>query len=104
MDPNASSTLQLHPASSRLCALDEDCQLQIAPSATSSNPPEEQQQVGRLRRASNVVQTKLGLKKEKGEDVEPSMQKPLTPGGIPRDYTTNMVDVLDTVGKWSVRM
>jgi len=96
MNPNASSALQLQPTASRLCALDEDCQLQTAPSATSSESPEEQQP-GRLRRASNAFQAKIGLKKEKGKNTETNPQPPEALGEMPRDYTTSMVDVLDTL-------
>ncbi|KAF2800819.1 hypothetical protein K505DRAFT_263146 [Melanomma pulvis-pyrius CBS 109.77] len=91
------STLQLQPTSSRLPALDEDCQLDMAPSSASSVSSAPEEQPGRLRRASNAFQTKLGFKKEKdGKDVETG-EPPVAPAELPREYAANMVDVLDTL-------
>lgn len=98
------STLALQPTRSRLPALDETCQLDLtqAPSKTSSTSSNLQEQPGRLRRASNAFQTKLGFKKDKANENEKDLEAgapPVVQGQIPREYAANMVDVLDTLGK-----
>jgi hypothetical protein len=98
------STLALQPTRSRLPALDETCQLDLAqaPSKTSSTSSNPKEQPGRLRRASNAFQTKLGFKKDKANENEKDLEAGAPPVGqvqIPREYAANMVDVLDTLGK-----
>jgi hypothetical protein len=100
----AASAIALQPTTSRLPALDETCQLELAqaPSKTSSTSSSPKEQPSRLRRASNAFQTKLGLKKDKDngneKDVEAAVP-PVAQGQIPREYAANIVDVLDTLGK-----
>lgn len=98
------SNLALQPTSSRLPALDETCQLDLtqAQSKTSSTSSNTKEQPGRLRRASNAFQTKLGFKKDKANENEKDLEagaQPVAQGQIPREYAANMVDVLDTLGK-----
>jgi hypothetical protein len=115
--PSAQSlqAVAAEPSTTRLACVDEDGgELQVPTSTTgpaissSSSDEQNKQPTGRLRRASDAVKNVLGLKKEKNQedDVEAGAvpMRPTTPGFISplqdRDanYTSNMVDVLDTIG------
>lgn len=101
-DANASSHA-LRPTNSRLAVLDETCALEntaSAPtSASSTTQGDEKDQPGRLRRASQAIQSKLGLRKDKEDGVNfiPPTGTAVTPPDQYRDYNSNMVDVLDTI-------
>lgn len=97
----SASANQLSQSTSRLPALDETCALGEVPtnaSASSASTIPDEEQPGRLRRASLAFQSALGLKKES------SSTGPVDPTGTAvfnepqREYAANMVDVLDTVG------
>ena len=102
-DPNASINA-LQPTGSRLAVLDETCALENAPSNASSGSSttqgDQKDQPGRLRRASQAITSRFGLRKDNKE----------TPTVIPPtgtavqndqywDYNSEMVDVLDTIGE-----
>lgn len=103
-DPNASITA-LQPTSSRLAVLDETCALENAHSNSSSSSTtqgDQKDQPGRLRRASQAITSRLGLGKDNKEKETPTVIPP-TGTAVPPDqywdYNSDMVDVLDTIGK-----
>jgi hypothetical protein len=102
-NPN-NSTNALSQVPTRLAPLEEDVQLQPATSSSSSSSDgAAKAEPSRLKKVSSAVQTGFGLwgNKDKGKhDVEAD------PNAAPTkqtdqgwQYTSNMVDVLDTVGE-----
>lgn len=110
MTPNA-STNALSQSTARLPALDEECQLETVPTSASNHSeplPQKPTSPGRLRKVSSTLQNKLSFWKDKDPDTDVNLQKPppppppQQPPAAPYDpglnYTSNMVDVLDTLG------
>ena len=102
-DPNA-SIHALQPTSSRLAVLDETCALENTPSnassASSTTQGDQKDQPGRLRRASQAITSRLGLRKENkdGTNVIPPTGTAIQQDQY-WDYNSDMVDVLDTIGR-----
>ncbi|KAF2685663.1 hypothetical protein K458DRAFT_300387 [Lentithecium fluviatile CBS 122367] len=101
LNPNT-STNALSQSASRLPALEEEVQLE--PTATNSTSTSDSSapraEPSRLRKVSSAVQTRLGFWKDKGkeQDVEAgadTIPAPQMDQGW--QYSSNMVDVLDTV-------
>lgn len=100
-DPNASIN-NLQQTNSRLAVLDETCALDNAPSNSSSvsstTQGDQKDQPGRLRRASQAITSRLGLRKENKDETTTI---PPTGTAVPPeqywDYNSDMVDVLDTI-------
>lgn len=101
------STNALNPSTSRLPALEEEVQLEPinTQSSTSTDSDGPQTEPNRLAKATSAVSAKLGLfKSKKGKDDGKQVQGA---GDVPlagpadhswTNYSSNMVDVLDTVG------
>ena len=108
VDQNASTT-QLGRTQSGLQVLDETCALGQVPSNKSNGAASsdtQQEQPGRLRRASIALQSALGFKKDSGKDKEGQIGGTATePERLAdeqgRQFNDNMVDVLDTLGMLS---
>jgi hypothetical protein len=108
LNPNA-STNALQQTSSRLPALEEEVQLEPvatkASSSTASSTP--RTEPSRLKKVSSAVQARLGFGKDKNkakeQDVEAGVDA-LPPGAPDQgwQYSSNMVDVLDTVGMYAM--
>ncbi|PVI07047.1 hypothetical protein DM02DRAFT_609423 [Periconia macrospinosa] len=111
VNPSA-STNALRQSTTRLPALDEESQLENVPTTTSnrSEPlPAKKSQPGRLRKVSSALHSKLGFWRGKDPDAMADPEKSTLPSRpqqhqqtvVPFDpvlnYTSNMVDVLDTV-------
>jgi hypothetical protein len=101
------STNALQQSSSRLPALEEEVPLEHmnTGSTTSTESDGPRTEPNRLSRATSAVSAKLGFfKSKKGKDKEKDTQDapdfpPLAPGDRPwTNYSSNMVDVLDTLG------
>ncbi|KAF2175637.1 hypothetical protein K469DRAFT_743271 [Zopfia rhizophila CBS 207.26] len=93
------SNPQLTQTCSRLPALEEEC----APdnvSSISSDSSTTQEKPGWLRRGSLTLQSKLGIKKDKGKETEKNAgtdgAATVQPDQL-REYNASMVDVLDTL-------
>lgn len=112
-EPNVPVSQPQGPGS-RLPVLDETCALEhpqtntsVAGSSASSTTQQDESRPGRLRRASLAVKAKLGLKTDAEKDAEAGAvpSRPTTPtadSGLfagNRDYHSQMVDVLDTLGR-----
>ena len=96
---NGTSGAPLQPSTSRLAPLDENCALEHAPSNTSDpSSTTNQEQPGRLRKASIALLNKLSPKKEPDQAVGTDGAAAELPANPPREYAASMVDVLDTVG------
>ncbi|CAI6338470.1 unnamed protein product [Periconia digitata] len=111
-NPNASCNA-LRQSTTRLPALEEECQLENVPTTASnfSEPmPAKNSPPGRLRKVSSALQNKLSFWKDKEPDTTADLEKqppPITSQQPPQqlaapyqpglNYTSNMVDVLDTV-------
>lgn len=107
------STNALARSSSRLPALEEEVQLEPVNtgSTTSTEPDGPRTEPNALSRATSAVSAKLGFfRSKKGKEKEKELEDaddlpPSVPGERPwTNYSSNMVDVLDTVGTlaWSM--
>ncbi|KAF2252604.1 hypothetical protein BU26DRAFT_529623 [Trematosphaeria pertusa] len=99
LSPNA-STHQLSGSTSRLPALEEECQLEPvstgSTSTTESDTP--RPEPSRLRKVSSAIQTRLPFWKGKEKDEEgEKAPMPAAAAEPPMQYSSNMVDVLDTL-------
>lgn len=101
------STNALNQSSSRLPALEEEVPLEPinTGSTTSTESDAARTEPNRLSRATSAVSAKLAFfKPKKGKDKEKNAQDdldfpPPAPGDRPwTNYSSNMVDVLDTLG------
>ena len=105
LNPNASSNA-LQQSTTRLPALEEEVQLEPTSTGSSDTSDSSAHKNGpsRLRKVSSAVQTGFGLwgNKDKGknQDVEAGAgaDVPGTQMDQGMQYSSNMVDVLDTVG------
>jgi len=96
--PSASSNA-LQQNNARLPALEEEVRLEpISTSSSDSSSPSPRPQLSRLRRVSSAVQARLGFggKTNKEKDAEADLA-PSAPVEPPVQYSSGMVDVLDTV-------
>ncbi|KAJ4291128.1 hypothetical protein N0V90_010326 [Kalmusia sp. IMI 367209] len=95
------STNALQQTPTRLPALEEGVQLEPVATGPSSSTESSsgQTEQNRLSRATSAVSTKLRFwRSNKGKDVEATGgQTSAMPAELPMNYTSNMVDVLDTV-------
>jgi len=94
----------LQQAPSRLACVEEHVQLQPTQtgSTSASDASAPKAEPSRLQKVSSKVQFWKGKEKGKEQDVEAGAD------AVPADqmdqgwqYSSNMVDVLDTVGKWA---
>jgi hypothetical protein len=85
-----------------LPALDEDCALgQVSSNSSESTLTEPEPDHSRLRKVKSAVQTRLPFwsNKEKEKQKTPATNaSAVQPGNLSMDYTSDMVDVLDTIG------
>lgn len=73
-----------------------------APSHSSESTLTEPEPQSRLRKVKSAVQTRIPFwgKKEPEKSVETNGTS-AHPDNVSMDYTSDMVDVLDTIGMWS---
>lgn len=89
-------------------AVDEDCELGRVPSkstdSTISHPGPE---AGRLRKVKSAIQTRIpfwGTKDKDKDKAAAAQEADLYRDDPSMNYTSDMVDVLDTLGKWPAHL
>lgn len=97
---------QPNPSAQRLNAplpaLDENCELgQVHSKSTDSTVSQPEPEAGRLRKVKSAIQTRLPFwgSKEKDKGNPTTQEAQLFQDDASMNYTSDMVDVLDTLGK-----